>query len=63
MEEYEMTEKEMRKIELATIYELRLIIASGEKDDYTKTELLELLDQLALAKNKNSAPATQSTVR
>lgn len=50
MEEYEMTEKEMRKIELATIYELRLIIASGEKDDYTKTELLELLDQLALAK-------------
>lgn len=45
------TEKEMKKIELATLYELRLMIASDEKETYTKAELLEILDKFAMVKN------------
>ena len=44
------TEKEMAKIELATLYELRLIISEGEKDHYSREEVVELLDKIALAK-------------
>ncbi len=43
-------EAEMRKIELATLYELRLTISESEKTDYTKEELLQLLDQIAIVK-------------
>lgn len=43
-------EKEIAKIELATLYELRLIISEGEKQDFTREELLELLDKIAVAK-------------
>lgn len=43
-------EAEMRKIELATLYELRLTISGSEKTDYTKEELLQLLDQIAIVK-------------
>lgn len=45
------TEKEMKKIELATLYELRLMIAADEKETYTKQELLEILDKFAMVKN------------
>lgn len=45
------TEKEMKKIELATVYEIRLMIDSKEKQDFTKTELFEILDQYARDKN------------
>lgn len=44
------TEKEMAKIELATLYELRLIFSEGDKTEYTREELLEMLDKIALAK-------------
>lgn len=40
----------MRKIELATLYELRLTISESDKADYTKEELLQLLDQIAIVK-------------
>lgn len=43
-------EKEIAKIELATLYELRLIFSEGEKQEYSKEDLLELLDKIALAK-------------
>jgi hypothetical protein len=46
----EMTEKEMQKIKLATLYELRLIFTQGNKDNYTTEEIVELLDKLATAK-------------
>lgn len=46
----EMTEKEMQKIKLATLYELRLIFTQGEKKEYTTDEIVELLDKLATAK-------------
>ena len=43
-------EAEMKKIELATLYELRLTISESDKTDYTKEELLQLLDQIAIVK-------------
>lgn len=49
----DMTEKEMKKIEMSTLYELRLIISQGEKNQYTKDELLELLDKIATAKEQS----------
>lgn len=45
------TEKEMKKIELATVYEIRLLLTSDEKTEYTKEELLQILDQYARDKN------------
>ena len=45
------TEKEYKVIEKATIYDLRLIFSSGEKDTYTREELVELLDKIAMAKD------------
>lgn len=44
------SENEIKKIELATLYELRLTISEGEKKEYTKEEILELLDQIAIVK-------------
>lgn len=44
------TENEIKKIELATLYELRLTISESDKGDYSKEELLQLLDQIALVK-------------
>ena len=44
------SEKEILKIELATLYELRLIISEGDKRDFTREEILELLDKIAVAK-------------
>ena len=44
------SESEMKKIELATLYELRLTISESDKDGYTKEELLQLLDQIAIVK-------------
>ena len=44
------SESEIKKIELATLYELRLTISEGEKSEYTKEEILELLDKIAIVK-------------
>lgn len=44
------TESEMKKIELATLYELRLTFSESEKAEYTKEEILQLLDQIAIVK-------------
>lgn len=44
------SEDELKKIELATLYELRLTISESDKTDYTKEELLRLLDQIAVVK-------------
>ena len=44
------TESEMKKIELATLYELRLTFSESEKAEYTKEEILQLLDQIASVK-------------
>lgn len=44
------SENEMKRIDLAMLYELRLIFAESEKENYTKTEIMELLDQIAISK-------------
>lgn len=46
------TEKEIKLTQIATIYELRMILTSGEKKQYTVEELAELLDKIAMAKNQ-----------
>ncbi len=49
-----MTEKERKDTKMATLYELRLIFSNGEKKDYTKEEIVELLDKLAIAKEQEA---------
>lgn len=48
----EMTEKERQDTKMATLYELRLIIASGEKNEYAKDEILDMIDKIAMAKDQ-----------
>ncbi|MCM1542617.1 MAG: hypothetical protein NC121_15340 [Blautia sp.] len=47
-----MTEREMRSVKMSTLYELRLLFTNGEKTEYTKEEIVELLDKIALAKEQ-----------
>ena len=47
-----MTDKERQDIKMAMLYELRLIFSTGEKDNYTKEEILEMLDKIAMAKDQ-----------
>lgn len=44
-----MTEKERQDTKMATLYELRLIFTNGKKKEYTKEEIVELLDKIALS--------------
>ena len=46
------TEKDYKDIEKAMLYDLRLIFSNGEKDTYTREEIVELLDKIALAKDR-----------
>lgn len=46
-----MTEKEMNTVKMSTLYELRLIFTQGEKNEYTREEILELLDKIATTKD------------
>ena len=48
----EMTEKERKDTKMATLYELRLLFAQGDKEQYTKDEIVELLDKIATAKEQ-----------
>lgn len=52
MEGKEMTEKEMQIVKMSTLYELRLILSNGDKNEYTREELVELLDKIAMAKEQ-----------
>ena len=46
------TEKERKDTQKALLYDLRLFFSTGEKEDYTRQEILELLDKIALAKDR-----------
>lgn len=48
----EMTEKEMKTVKMSTLYELRLLFAQGDKEEYSKQEIVELLDKIATAKDQ-----------
>jgi len=47
-----MTDKERKDTQKATLYDLRLLFSNGEKDTYTKQEIVELLDKIAMAKDQ-----------
>lgn len=53
MEDLKMTDKERNDTQLATLYTLRLQITKSDKENYTKDELLELLDVIAQEKANN----------
>lgn len=44
------SETEIKRMDLAMLYELRLIFTEGKKENYTKAEIVELLDQIAISK-------------
>lgn len=46
----DMTEKERKDAQMATLYELRLLFTQSEKEQYTKQEIVELLDKIAMTK-------------
>ena len=48
----EMSEKEMKTVKMSTLYELRLLFAQGDKEQYTREEIVELLDKVATAKDQ-----------
>ena len=48
----EMTEKEMKTVQMSTLYELRLLFSQGDKEQYTREEIVELLDKIATAKDQ-----------
>lgn len=47
-----MTDRERKDIQKAQLYDLRLLIKNSEKDTYTKEELMDLFDTIALAKDQ-----------
>lgn len=51
-EEIEMTEKERQDTKMATIYEIRLTISQSDKETFSKEELFELLDTIAVTKSQ-----------
>ena len=44
--------KERRDAQMAMLYELRLMIAKDKKIEYTKEEIAELIDIIAIAKKQ-----------
>ena len=46
------TEKERKDTQKALLYDLRLIFSNGEKEDYTRQEILDLLDKIPMAKDQ-----------
>ena len=45
-----LSEKEIKIIQQATLYDLRRLLDNGDKDTYTKEELCKLLGTIAGAK-------------
>ena len=48
----DMNEKERNDTQLATLYDLRLTVSQSEKTEYTKEEILQLLDTVAMTKTQ-----------
>ena len=59
MEQYQREEngmptaKERKDIKMATIYEIRLLVDAEEKQEFTKDEILKLLDTVARTKEND----------
>ena len=48
------TEKDYKVIEKATIYDLRRLFKNSDKETYTKEELLDFFDTVAMAKDQET---------
>jgi len=48
----EMNEKERQDTKMATLYEIRLTISQNDKENYTKDEILQMLDIIAMTKDQ-----------
>lgn len=46
-------ETQRRDTQKALLYDLRLIFSTGEQENFSRQEILELLDRLALAKDQD----------
>lgn len=46
----DLTEKERKDTKMAMLYELRLLFTQGEKEQYTRQEIVEIIDKIAAAK-------------
>ncbi|MBD5132435.1 MAG: hypothetical protein HDT28_07620 [Clostridiales bacterium] len=46
----EMNKDEIKIVKNSTIYEIRLMLDTDDKETYTKDEILKLLDTIARAK-------------
>lgn len=47
----EMNKDEIKIVKNSTIYEIRLMLDTDDKETYTKDEILKLLDTIARAKD------------
>lgn len=47
-----MTDKEIKNVKIATLYELRWLIDDNEKENFSKEELLNMIDTIAKAKDQ-----------
>lgn len=47
-----LNQKEIDTVKRSTLYELRLSISQNPKEEYTKEELLNLIDTIAIAKEQ-----------
>ena len=49
-ENMDLTEKERKDTKMGMLYELRLLFTQGEKEQYTRQEIVEIIDKIAAAK-------------
>lgn len=47
-----MTDKERHDTKMATLYELRLLIANDDRKEYTKDDILQIIDTIASIKKQ-----------
>ena len=47
-----MTDKERKDTQKALLYDLRILFSTGDKETYTKEEIVQLLDKIAIAKDQ-----------
>lgn len=47
-----MNERERQDTKMATLYEIRLTISQSDKETYTREEILQMLDTIAMAKDQ-----------
>lgn len=49
-----MEDKQRKDTQKAQLYDLRILFSTGDKETYTKEEIVQLLDKIAIAKDQES---------